>query len=455
MVLINKTTSLCPQCLKLIDAQVVERDGKTFLFKTCPEHGYFEALHPIGDAADYRAMAALFKNHFSPAAPDGLVINLTPHCNLNCAFCFARANECQFPEPTLAAIKNAIAGFKGSTVYLSGGEPTLREDLFEIIGEIKKQRYHVALFTNGKKLVDEGFVSRLKEHALDLVILQFDTFDEQECQMIRGERLVASKLEVIGKLKAARIPVYLFSMLVQEINLGQVEKLVNFVVQKNSNIKILNLNPVWEMGRVGKHSPMNMSQILKLVEAKTGISREDFIDGSAFGYYLSSLFGQITGRGANRHPWCEMRAYVFPGQERIVTLGRIVNLKKLNHYLKEINQRLRKTTKFKICKLLVSLPYGFLLQEFLCKRQFRGFIYKILKSYLGSLKSGGRYNLMDLEMASIIVGTFHTSWNIDFNLASTCNLYSDFPGGEHRSSCLRQIMLTQKWATAASQKCRV
>ena len=42
---IEKTKSLCPECLITIDAEIFERDGKVFIRKSCPKHGEFEELY--------------------------------------------------------------------------------------------------------------------------------------------------------------------------------------------------------------------------------------------------------------------------------------------------------------------------------------------------------------------------------------------------------------------------
>ena len=38
------TRSICPECRRVIDAQVLLREGKVFMRKRCPQHGLFEAL---------------------------------------------------------------------------------------------------------------------------------------------------------------------------------------------------------------------------------------------------------------------------------------------------------------------------------------------------------------------------------------------------------------------------
>jgi len=441
---INATKSLCPKCLKVIDARVIEKDNKVYINKVCHDHGHFETVHPWADQFYYKVMEGLFKNHLPKAQPDGLVINLTSECNQNCPFCFARANEYGMKGPSLDEIREKISGFSGSIIYLSGGEPTLRSDLFDIIREVKRLGYKAALFSNGKKLRDIEFVNKLKESGIDLVILQFDTFNEHQCEMLRGERLVATKLKAIENLKQTRIPIYLFVMLLKGVNTDQIEKLIRFTAQNSRFIKILNFNPVWEMGRVGEHEPMNMSDIFVEVEKKSGLGAKNFIDGTVFSYYIFTIYKKLTGKGGNKHPWCEMRCYIISDMGKLTVLGQLINIKMFNVYLKRINDRLDEDPNFNKLRLLVYLPYHFLIWEFLTRKKFRQLIFHIVKCFLNSLFGERKPILMQLNMFSIIIGTFHTASNIDLNLVDTCNLYSDFPNGEHQSSCLRQIAVTRQ-----------
>src|SRR5581483_387705 len=48
------TRSICPECRRVIDAQILLRDNKVYMRKRCPEHGMFEAL-VYGDAQAYTA----------------------------------------------------------------------------------------------------------------------------------------------------------------------------------------------------------------------------------------------------------------------------------------------------------------------------------------------------------------------------------------------------------------
>jgi uncharacterized radical SAM superfamily Fe-S cluster-containing enzyme len=49
---LGHTTSICPRCKRLLDAELVEREGRVILSRACPDHGRFEAV-VYGDAERY------------------------------------------------------------------------------------------------------------------------------------------------------------------------------------------------------------------------------------------------------------------------------------------------------------------------------------------------------------------------------------------------------------------
>src|SRR5689334_16416078 len=101
------TMSTCPECLKVIPAQVVFQDGKVYFLKHCPEHGHSRAL--VSEDAEYYRNAFSFARagsmplHFSTAIKAGCptdcglcpahqqhtcmpIVDITDHCNLQCPF---------------------------------------------------------------------------------------------------------------------------------------------------------------------------------------------------------------------------------------------------------------------------------------------------------------------------------------------------------------------------------
>ena len=73
----------------------------------------------------------------------------------------------------LEAIKNV------SQIYLTGGEPTLHKDIFEIISLIKTYNIYVELLTNGLMFSYRDFVKKLKARGLNSVYFSFHSHDKK------------------------------------------------------------------------------------------------------------------------------------------------------------------------------------------------------------------------------------------------------------------------------------
>ena len=108
------TRSICPECKKVIDAQVLLRDNRVYMRKRCPEHGWFEGL-VSSDAESYVSSARFNKPgtmplEFSTEVKDGCpldcglctehkqhtcmaLIEVNSNCNLDCPICFADAQD--------------------------------------------------------------------------------------------------------------------------------------------------------------------------------------------------------------------------------------------------------------------------------------------------------------------------------------------------------------------------
>jgi len=88
-----------------------------------------------------------------------VVWNITNRCNLNCIHCYARANtrKAELSTEECKRIINELSEFRVPMILFSGGEPLLRQDIFEIAEYAKKKKIRVVLSTNGT-LIDESNV---------------------------------------------------------------------------------------------------------------------------------------------------------------------------------------------------------------------------------------------------------------------------------------------------------
>lgn len=283
--LISTTESLCPECLKRITAQRVVQGENVHLVKRCPEHGDYRTLlwrgSPQWDTWVRPTIPTPPKEcftHVEKGCPFdcGLcadhhkttctaLIEVTQRCNLNCRFCFANAGT-ELDEPSLAVIegwyKNVLSASGPVNIQLSGGEPTLRNDLPEILAMGRTLGFNfIQLNTNGLRLAeDPQYLNRLKEAGLSSVFLQFDGTEDPIYQAIRGPSLLDIKIKAIENCGNQEIGVVLVPTLIPGINTHNIGGIIQFALEKHPVVRGVHFQPVSYFGRIPKE-PMDQDRI--------------------------------------------------------------------------------------------------------------------------------------------------------------------------------------------------
>jgi len=93
---------------------------------------------------------------------------ITNRCNLNCLHCRGMAEE-ELKDETILKVAEEILLLKPRWVIIEGGEPLLRQELFEIIETIHKSNIKIYLISNGM-LLDNNIARRFAELDVNLMI---------------------------------------------------------------------------------------------------------------------------------------------------------------------------------------------------------------------------------------------------------------------------------------------
>lgn len=109
-----------------------------------------------------------FFDRKADSAPKILYVNLGAECNQNCNFCLIKGNEHKFPLMDIREVKRVIKDFLdagGEEIMLTGGEPTLRRDLPEIVACAERHRslQNIFVITNAVKLADKFYAKKIFE----------------------------------------------------------------------------------------------------------------------------------------------------------------------------------------------------------------------------------------------------------------------------------------------------
>ena len=172
---IRRSRSVCPVCGKNLPAVLSqEPDGVIRLKKSCPEHGGFSVpvwrgrldfdqwllgTEPMPENCGLHCPAhcGICPEHESGSCC--VLLEVTERCNLHCRYCFAdggnnTADPCA--EQMKAAIREIVRQCGEPLLQFSGGEPTLRDDLPELVRYAKEAGCsYTQVNTNGIRLAGE------------------------------------------------------------------------------------------------------------------------------------------------------------------------------------------------------------------------------------------------------------------------------------------------------------
>ena len=144
--------------------------------------------------------------HPTPAGPrrdpPGPVViwNLIRRCNLTCMHCYSISTDIDFPGELSTAevfgVMDDLKRFGVPALILSGGEPLMRRDLFEIAARAKGMGFYTALSTNGT-LIDPPLALRIRDTGFDYVGISLDGLEETHDRFRKKKNAFTASLNAL------------------------------------------------------------------------------------------------------------------------------------------------------------------------------------------------------------------------------------------------------------------
>ncbi|NDP64154.1 heme d1 biosynthesis radical SAM protein NirJ [Polaromonas sp.] len=147
-----------------------------------------------------------------PARQPGPVViwNLIRRCNLTCKHCYALSADHDYAgelsTDEVFTVMDDLKAYRVPVLILSGGEPLLRPDLFEIAARAKAQRFYVGLSTNGT-LIDEAMAERVDAAGFNYVGISLDGLAETHDRFRRMTGAFDKSLAAVRLLGARGVKV--------------------------------------------------------------------------------------------------------------------------------------------------------------------------------------------------------------------------------------------------------
>jgi cyclic pyranopterin phosphate synthase len=217
-----------------------------------------------------------------PALIDGqgrrityLRLSLTDRCNFQCSYCAPAAEHRghdRLGRDELARVVRIFAGLGVRRIRLTGGEPTLRPDLLDIVRDIRviPEIDHVALTTNGHSLA--ALAAPLHAAGVTRLNVSLDTLDADRLHRIAGR--AASLGGIVAGLEAARRAGFegtkLNVVVVRGENEGELGALTRFAWRLGATPRFIELMPF----AAGGKQPIPTAEVKTLLAAQ-GITLSD------------------------------------------------------------------------------------------------------------------------------------------------------------------------------------
>ena len=325
------TISLCHVCLQRIDAKIVFENNNVFMLKSCPEHGFQKVLIAT-DVEYYKNIRNYNKpsemplkfntsTHYGCPYDCGLcadheqhscltVVEITDRCNLTCPTCYAMSSPHYGRHRTVEEVERMLDIVvanegKPDVVQLSGGEPTVHPDFFEILDIAKtKPIKHLMVNTNGIRIAkDKAFVEHLSNYMPDFEIyLQWDSFKPEALQTLRGQDLTDVRMKALEHLNEYNLSTTLVVTLQKGVNDDEIGKIIDFALQQKC-VRGVTLQPTQIAGRLSDFDPstdrITMTDVRQKILDQTNVFQpNDLIpvpcnpDALVMGYALK-LGGQV------------------------------------------------------------------------------------------------------------------------------------------------------------------
>jgi uncharacterized radical SAM superfamily Fe-S cluster-containing enzyme len=463
---IKKTKSLCPECLKPLDAEVYEEDGKVMIKKECPEHGTFDNVYWSSSQAYGRAEECNYEgvgisnpqtsNDDNCPMDCGIcpdheshtilgLIDVTNRCNLTCPVCFANAAVSKMLyEPSYEEIRKMLQNLRANqpvatpAIQYAGGEPTVRKDIVELIKLAKEEGFsHTQIATNGLRLARKPELAKqLKEAGLNTIYLQFDGVTEEPYMEIRNKNLLQFKLKAIENCRKADLGIVLVPTVVKGINDHQIGDIIKFAVDNLDIIRGVNFQPVSFAGRTPadqvEEQRITIPDFQKLVDEQTDskISVNDFYPASSvrpISEFVEAIEGepQVT---FTCHQHCGTATYVFVEEDELIPINRFVDVDKFFELLDKSAVDIKDggfTGKAKtLARATRELPRTINRSESPKSVDIKGILTSVFKDRSYS-------SLGDFHHKTLLISCMHfmDPWNFDEDRVKRCVIHYAVPDG--------------------------
>jgi len=457
----------------VIDATLYEDDGQVLMRKACRDHGVFEEVYwssfeEYTRAQKYAVVGAGIDNPMTTTVHGhpydcGLcphhkshtslaIIDVTNRCNLRCPICFANAAVSGYVyEPTVDQVRRMLQTLRGiqpvpaTALQFSGGEPTVREDLPDLVRMAKDLGFdHVEVNSNGLKLAESvDYCRELLDAGVSTFYLQFDGVTPEPYLATRGRDLLDTKKKVIENCREAGLDsIVLVPTVVRGVNDDQLGAIIAFAADNFDVVRGVNFQPVSITGRIDhekrKQMRITIPECIQLIEEQTAgqVQTSDFYPVPTV-VPISQAIGALKGKdyiAFTVHEHCGMATFLFIKDGKLVPITRDIDVDAFLKALKNVRDLALKGAKRRAQLQLATAALRYVKLG-------------LFKQLIGSVFTDASYtSLGNFIDRVLMVGMMHFQdpYNLDLERLERCGIHYAVPDGRVIPFCAMNTLYRSK-----------
>ena len=241
-----------------------------------------------------------------------LRISLTEKCNLRCTYCMPAEG---IPLTPAAHLMTAYEIFEIAShfvkrgvdkIRLTGGEPTVRKDINQIIERLSSLPTKLALTTNG--LMIHRHIDVLKKADVDVINISIDSLDREKFKKITLRDQYEQLEKNMALLDSQGFRLKLNVVLLKGINDDEIIPFINLSKDRNWQIRFIEFMP-FDGNNWDRSKTVSLEAILKTAESHYGSSQikrlKDAVNDTAKNYKIDGFTGSFAVISTVTNPFCD------------------------------------------------------------------------------------------------------------------------------------------------------
>lgn len=469
MPVLERTKTVCPECKLIVDGTIYKDNENVMIRKFCPEHGwtvekYWEDYDMYIKMKNYNYYGRGFDNpnyvnkgencpfdcgicerHKSHTGLANVVV--TNRCHLSCWYCFFYAKEGeQIYEPTRDELNNIFNVLRtqkpipANALQITGGEPTMKEDIVEIVQDAKKAGFdQIQLNTTGINIgLDPSLAVKLRHAGTSCLYMSFDGVSKRANPKNHWE--VPATLEACRK---AGLGVVLVPTVIRTVNDHELGDIINFALNNMDVIKAVNFQPVSLVGRMPSRlrekQRITIPGAIKQIEEQTDgvIAKEDWFSVPYVGG-INKFIEALTGEykyDLSIHFACGAGNYLFMDKNnKIIPLTRFVDAPGLLDHLQ--NAVYEMEGKSKIERKVIALKTLSGIRKYIDKEKQPKSI-SFSKLLMSLILKHDFSTMGSFQLKTLFLGMMHfqDEYTYDIKRVEKCDIHYAMPDGRVLPFC--------------------